>query len=94
MREEPQFEPSHGKGAVARATFYFLLRYPGEINRAVEEYEADRLSLLLEWHRQEPEDDYERRRNTANSAKQGNRNPLIDFPEWAELDFTPGLGAP
>ena len=25
------FEPEQGKGEVARATFYFLLRYPGEI---------------------------------------------------------------
>ena len=36
---------------------------------------------------------YERHRNMAISGKQGNRNPFIDFPEWAErVDFEKGLG--
>ena len=30
--EEKGFEPAHGKGAAARAVFYFLLRCPTEIN--------------------------------------------------------------
>src|SRR5260221_6427078 len=30
-RETLRFEPKGGKGAVARAVLYFLLRYPGEI---------------------------------------------------------------
>jgi endonuclease I len=94
-RVENQFEPNHGKGEAARATLYFLLRYPGQINRRSDEYEEDRLAMLLEWHRQEPVSDYERHRNAAIFAKQGNRNPLIDFPAWADrIDFTPGLGTP
>lgn len=32
QREGNRFEPHGGKGAVARATMYFLLRYPGEID--------------------------------------------------------------
>ena len=91
--EGKRFEPVRGKGTVARATLYFLLRYPGHINKIPEEYEADRVSLLLAWHRSERPGDYERHRNAAIFAVQGNRNPLIDFPEWAdEIDFTAGLG--
>lgn len=95
MAEGEKFEPSHGKGPVARATLYFLLRYPGEINRAVHEYDEDRLELLLDWHEQEPPTEYELHRNAAIFELTGNRNPLIDFPEWAsEVDFTAGLGGP
>jgi endonuclease I len=89
-----RFEPTAGKGVVARATFYFLLRYPGEINNVEQEYQVERLPILLDWHKTFPVTDYERHRNAAIYDKQGNRNPLIDFPEWAEkIDFRIGLGA-
>jgi endonuclease G len=92
-RLENMFEPTAGKGAVARATLYFLLRYPGEINRTAQEYEADRLETLLDWHEAEPATEYEKHRNAAIFEKQGNRNPLIDFPEWvSKIDFRMGLG--
>lgn len=92
-REEGKFEPGSGKGTVARATLYFLLRYPGQINRTVKEYTADRIGILLKWHKQFPPDVYEFHRNAAIFAAQGNRNPLIDFPDWAhEIDFESGLG--
>lgn len=92
-REEHKFEPESGKGTVARATLYFLLRYPGEINSVVREYTEDRLETLLEWHRRYPVTEYERHRNAAIFEKQDNRNPLVDFPEWADrVDFRLGLG--
>jgi endonuclease I/V8-like Glu-specific endopeptidase len=92
-RLENMFEPTAGKGAVARATLYFLLRYPGEINRTAQEYEADRLETLLAWHEAEPVTEHEKHRNAAIFEKQGNRNPLIDFPEWiSKIDFRLGLG--
>jgi endonuclease G len=88
-----KFEPTAGKGTAARATLYFLLRYPGEINRISTEYEERRLALLLRWHQEDPPDVYEQHRNEAIYERQGNRNPLIDHPEWAELvDFSEGLG--
>lgn len=88
-----KFEPSAGKGAVARATLYFMLRYPGEINQTVKEYKQESLKTLLDWHQTHPVDDYEKHRNMAIFEKQGNRNPLIDFPEWADkIDFRLGLG--
>jgi endonuclease I/V8-like Glu-specific endopeptidase len=92
-RLENGFEPTAGKGAVARATLYFLLRYPGEINSTAQEYEVDRLETLLDWHEAESVTEHERHRNAAIFEKQGNRNPLIDFPEWApNIDFRLGLG--
>ena len=92
-REEGRFEPANGKGAVARATLYFLLRYPGEINAVRKELLPERIEVLLEWHRQRPPSEYERHRNAAIFEKQGNRNPLIDFPDWASrIDLRLGLG--
>ena len=91
-REEGKFEPSAGKGAVARATLYFLLRYPKEIARSSKEYTEDRVETLKAWHRKHPVDRYEKHRNAAIFEKQGNRNPLIDFPAWVErIDFLQGL---
>jgi endonuclease I/V8-like Glu-specific endopeptidase len=92
-REESRFEPAAGKGAVARATLYFLIRYPGEINRTMRELEPDRLRILLSWHGSDLVTEYERHRNAAIFEKQGNRNPLVDYPEWASrIDFRLGLG--
>jgi endonuclease I len=92
-REENKFEPTAGKGTVARATLYFLLRYPTEINQTIKEYKAERLATLIAWHRKDPVGRYELHRNAAIHEKQGNRNPLIDFPEWTDLiDFRLGLG--
>lgn len=93
-RETNRFEPSNGKGAVARATLYFLLRYPGQINKTANEYTVDRVETLINWHKSIPVSRYERHRNAAIHEKQGNRNPLIDFPpELADrIDFTRGLG--
>lgn len=92
-RETNRFEPSAGKGAVARATLYFLLRYPGEINAVDGEYLPERLTTLLKWHTTNPVSQYEKHRNQAIFAAQGNRNPLIDFPQWGKkIDFKRGLG--
>jgi endonuclease G, mitochondrial len=87
-----EFEPQSGKGVVARATLYFLLRYPDEIDNVASEYRSERLGTLINWHEQFPVDEYEQHRNAAIFAKQGNRNPLIDFPAWAsKINFRQGL---
>lgn len=46
-----------------------------------------RLSVLLEWHRDDPVDDRERHRNDVVFEFQGNRNPFIDHPEWVSCLF-------
>ena len=78
------FEPDAGKGPVARATLYFLLRYPGQVGDEPRELQRERLPLLLDWNRVEPVAEYELHRNAAIAELQGNRNPLIDHPEWSE----------
>jgi endonuclease G, mitochondrial len=81
------FEPWRGKGPAARATLYFTLRYPG-----LGRYSGETLELLLGWHEAEPAGEYERHRNAAIFERQGNRNPLVDHPEWAaEIEFAEGL---
>ena len=46
-------------------------------------------SVLLEWHRQDPVTDLERRRNDVVFGFQGNRNPFVDHPEWVDVLFDP-----
>ncbi|WP_037681226.1 endonuclease [Streptomyces albus] len=89
-REQAEgFEPSAGKGPAARATLYFLLRYPGYIGDAARELTPGRLELLLAWHEADPVGEYELHRNAAVAEIQGNRNPLIDHPGWARaVDYS------
>lgn len=85
--EESLFEPEYGKGIVARATLYFLLRYPDKITNDKEK-NID-IELLLRWHEQYPVSIYEKHRNQSIHDTQGNRNPLIDFPEYSRnIDFS------
>ncbi len=42
------------------------------------------LSVLLQWHAQDPPDSREMWRNEVVYSFQGNRNPFIDHPEWAQ----------
>ena len=49
------------------------------------------VSILLEWHAQDPVDEKERLRNDVVYQYQGNRNPFIDHPEWVDLLFGDGL---
>lgn len=90
--EAAEFEPEQGKGEAARATLYFLLRYPGLINNNQKEYTPEDLKTLLDWHHQHPVTLHEKHRNGVIHRKQGNRNPLIDFPDWADkIEFRLGI---
>jgi endonuclease I len=94
QREDAKFEPVTGKGAVARATLYFLLRYPQQIGDEERELNRERLeSVLLQWHSEHGPDLWERHRNAEIAKIQGNRNPLIDHPQWHErINFRLGFG--
>jgi hypothetical protein len=74
------FEPRDAhKGAVARAMMYFVLRY--------EDYStffAPQEIILRQWHTQFAPNDAQQKRNIAIKAAQGNKNPFIDHPEFAE----------
>ena len=59
--------------------------------------ESDAIKLLLEWNAADEVDDIERTRNEAAYSIQGNRNPFIDHPEYADAiwgngSVTPGPG--
>lgn len=72
------FEPPQvHKGNVARALFYFSIRYDLEIDSNEEAY-------LRKWHREDPVDEEEIRRNEEIYKVQGNRNPFIDFPDLTD----------
>lgn len=52
------------------------------------------LSVLLQWHAQDPVDAKEMARNDAVFQFQGNRNPFIDHPEWAQCLFSGSCSSP
>ncbi len=77
------------KGDVARSIFYMVTRYNGI--DVVNGYPSDipdgfigDLATLLEWHRNDPPDDYEMNRNNLVYTWQYNRNPYIDEPDLVE----------
>ena len=45
------------------------------------------LSVLLQWQKEDPVDLIEFQHHEAVASFQGNRNPFIDHPEWAECVF-------
>lgn len=82
------------KGDIARMMFYMAVRYEGnsepdlELVDRITDYphpEFGVLSTLLEWNRQDPPDAQEMRRNHIIYGYQGNRNPFIDNPAYADM---------
>ena len=46
------------------------------------------LEDLLEWNKNDPVNNHEiHRNNLCHKIVQGNRNPFVDFPEWADVAF-------
>jgi len=82
------------KGDVARMVFYMTVRYEntGNYNLEMVDYiptdentpYLGKKSTLLSWHASDPVDEFERNRNDVTYSLQGNRNPFIDHPEYAE----------
>ena len=50
------------------------------------------LSVLLQWHAEDPVDALEQWRNDRIYSFQGNRNPFIDHPEWVDCIFNGTCG--
>lgn len=69
--------PTAHKGNVARALFYFSVRYKVAISDAQEEF-------LRRWNHLDPVDDAEIARNNEIEKLQGNRNPFIDDATLAD----------
>ncbi|MBE0566189.1 MAG: endonuclease [Krumholzibacteria bacterium] len=91
------------KGDVARAMFYMDVRYAGDVSGEPDLVLTDNaalivptdgavaymglLSVLIQWHKDDPVDDRERDRNDVVYSYQGNRNPFVDHPEWVSGIF-------
>lgn len=95
------FEPiDEFKGDIARAVLYFTVRYEnnmdnyggfdmfnGTENQALEPWA---IALLLDWHYNvDPVDQREIDRNNASYDFQGNANPFVDHPEYANMIWNP-----
>ena len=94
------FEPRDAvKGDIARMIMYMDIRYEGDslsddIQLTITDsgtgpsstpgYLGD-LDTLISWHEEDPVDDLERKRNDKVQSIQGNRNPFIDHPEYANI---------
>jgi endonuclease I len=89
------FEPIDAfKGDIARIYFYMSTRYKGEdgswknwemANGA--ELTSEAKQLLLHWHTSDPVSQKEIDRNNAVYNIQGNRNPFVDYPLFADCIF-------
>ena len=93
------FEPADMyKGDFARAYFYVVCAYEKKLRWQTQEntmFAGDSatcttiqpwaLSLLLDWHRNDPVSEKEKVRNNAVESLQGNRNPFVDYPELVEF---------
>ena len=91
------WEPADAvKGDIARILFYMDIRYEGgedepdlavteALNNVADVPNIGKLSTLLDWHLQDPVDDFEMSRNEVIYGIQGNRNPFIDHPEYVSI---------
>jgi len=93
------------KGDVARMMFYMDVRYEGingedtpdlvlvdNIGTENGSPTFGKLCTLYQWHLTDTVDEMEMQRNDAVYEYQGNRNPFIDHPEWANAIFGPACG--
>lgn len=93
------FEPiDEFKGDIARIYFYFATRYQNTVagynynmfnNTSDQVFTTAFLNMLLKWHAQDPVNAREIARNNAIYARQNNRNPFIDHPEYVQAIWNP-----
>ena len=94
------FEPIDDyKGDIARALMYVSVRYYQEdsswstsdmTNKSLIKDWA--MTMLLCWHEEDPVSEKEINRNNAVYGIQGNRNPFVDYPEFANRIWDPHWG--
>ena len=102
------FEPiDEFKGDIARALLYFATRYENTVDgyTSFDMFNGTEdqvffpwaIDMLLDWHNNvDPVDQRERDRNDEAYNFQGNANPFVDHPEYADMiwDFTPDTEDP
>jgi endonuclease I len=87
------FEPiDEFKGDIARMLLYFATRYEDQVagwnysmfnNTTNQVFTSQAINVLLTWNNNDPISQRERDRNNAIYARQNNRNPFIDNPNYA-----------
>ena len=85
------------RGDVARSVLYMEIRYNGL--EVVDGFpnttgQLGDLDTLLDWHRNDPPDDFEMNRNNIVYNWQKNRNPFIDQPLMVEYIWGTNVGDP
>lgn len=70
------------KGDIARILFYLLVRYSEADSYPITNV-AQSMKMLLDWNQLDPVDDIERQRNEEVYKIQHNRNPFIDYSDYA-----------
>lgn len=93
------FEPiNEFKGDIARMYFYFATRYENTVSgypyamfdgSSNKVFTTAFLNILLAWNAQDPVSAREIARNNAIYARQNNRNPYIDHPEYVQRIWNP-----
>ncbi len=91
------FEPDDQyKGDFARIYMYFVARYEGcatsgdgstMFSSSFPYFTSYGLALIKKWHEQDPVSEKEINRNNGIQQLQGNRNPFVDYPQWANKIF-------
>lgn len=83
------------RGDVARSVLYMEIRYNGlEVVNGFPTTtgQLGDLATLLDWHRNDPPDDFEMNRNNVVYTWQFNRNPFIDQPDLVEYIWGNNVG--
>lgn len=83
------------RGDVARSVLYMEIRYNGlEVVNGFPSTtgQLGDLDTLLDWHRNDPPDDFEMNRNNVVYNWQKNRNPFIDQPQLVEYIWGTNVG--
>ncbi|KRX01020.1 hypothetical protein PPERSA_09626 [Pseudocohnilembus persalinus] len=84
------FYPKNNVGACARATLYILICYSESMNEL--KFPKNLIPKIIDLACNEPVTIWEKHRNQILFELQGNRNPFIDFPDWAKkIDFFNGF---
>ena len=93
--DSDSFEPrDEVKGDLARMMFYMDIRYNGNDGTGTDDLQLvnysgtsgarlGKLCTLLDWHNQDPVSADEIARHARIVERQGNRNPFVDYPAWA-----------
>jgi hypothetical protein len=85
------------RGDVSRAVFYMAVRYNqlNVVNGNPPDntmFQLGDLATMLQWHQQDPPDDFELNRNNYIYTWQMNRNPFIDLPDLASYIWGTNAG--